>query len=34
MGKRMFVTGIVELMAFATLFGALGAWSVALAPIR
>jgi hypothetical protein len=34
MGKRMFLTGMVELMAFGMLFGALGAWSVALAPIH
>ncbi|GJE38697.1 hypothetical protein QO016_004665 [Methylobacterium persicinum] len=34
MGKGVFVTGIIELMAFGMLFGALGAWSVALAPIR
>jgi len=34
MGKRMVLTGMVELMAFGMLFGAFGAWAVALAPIR
>jgi hypothetical protein len=34
MAKRMFMTGLVELMAFGMLFGALGAWAIALAPIR
>ncbi|GJD36559.1 FtsH-binding integral membrane protein [Methylobacterium aerolatum] len=34
MGKRMFLTGVAELMAFGMLFGAVGAWAVALAPIR
>ncbi len=32
--KRMVLTGMVELMAFGMLFGAVGAWAVALAPIR
>jgi hypothetical protein len=34
MAKRMFLTGMVELMALGMLFGALGAWTIALAPIR
>ncbi len=32
--KRAILTGMVELMAFGMLFGALGAWTIALAPIR
>jgi hypothetical protein len=32
--KRAILTGMVEFMAFGILFGAFGAWAVALAPIR
>lgn len=32
--KRMFLTGVVEFMAFGLLAGAVGAWAVALTPIR
>jgi hypothetical protein len=32
--KRMVLTGMVELMAFGMLFAAVGAWAIALAPIR
>ena len=34
MPGRLIVTGMVELMALGLLFGAVGAWAVALAPIR
>lgn len=34
MAKRAFLTGLVELMGLCTLFGVLGVWSIALAPIR
>ncbi len=32
--KRVVLTGMVELMAFGMLFGAVGAWAIALAPVR
>lgn len=32
--KRMFLTGMMEFMAFGLLAGAVAAWGVALAPIR
>ncbi|GJE09208.1 hypothetical protein FOHLNKBM_0230 [Methylobacterium longum] len=32
--KRMVLTGMIEFMAFGMLFAAVGAWTVALAPVR
>ena len=32
--RRAVVTGMVEFIGFGMLFGAVGAWAVALAPIR
>ena len=32
--KRMILTGMAEFMAFGMLFAAVGAWAVALAPVR
>lgn len=34
MMKRMILTGMAEFMAFGMLFAAVGAWAVALAPVR
>lgn len=34
MTQRMIVTGLVELMALGMMFGAVGAWAIALAPVR
>jgi hypothetical protein len=32
--KRLVLTGMVEFMAFGMLFAAVGAWAIALAPVR
>jgi hypothetical protein len=32
--KRLVLTGMLEFMAFGMLFAAVGAWAIALAPIR
>jgi hypothetical protein len=32
--KRLVLTGLVEFMAFGMLFAAVGAWAIALAPVR
>ena len=34
MPRRLILTATVELMAFGMLFAAVGAWAVALAPVR
>ena len=33
-GDRVILTGMVEFMAFGMLFAAVGAWAIALAPVR
>lgn len=32
--KRLVLTGLAEFMAFGMLFAAVGAWAIALAPVR
>lgn len=32
--KRLVLTGMLEVMAFGMLFAAVGAWAIALAPVR
>lgn len=34
MPRRLILTGMIELMAFGMLFAAVGAWAIALAPVR
>lgn len=32
--RRLVLTGVMELIAFGMLFAAVGAWAIALAPVR